>query len=468
MIELRNYQSAWIAGLRHAFASGYRAPLGVLPTGGGKTVCFSYLTSRLTSNAKRVVVMSHREEINDQISRTLGRFDVPHGMIAAGSLYDRRLLAHVASVQTLARRLERVAVPDYAILDEAHHAVSSSMYARIIEHWRELNPSLRIIGVTATPERLSGEGLGETFDEMVLGPTTRELIDLGALSEYRLFAPAGPAVDLSGVKSRGGDYAKDQLGAALDKPAIIGSAVNEYRKLCDGLPAVAFCVSVEHAHHTAEQFRAAGYRAAAVDGKMDKSLRRQIVQDFGRGAINVMTSADIVSEGFDVPGIVSAILLRPTQSLALYLQQVGRALRPADGKQHAIILDHVMNHQRHGLPDDPREWSLLGRERKKKSEADVPAGRQCEKCYAISPASAQRCRDCGAAFPVQSRKVEEVAGSLSEVEIARVRRQAAREQAAAKTLDDLIRLGESRAMKNPAGWARHVIEARAAKQARAG
>lgn len=468
MIELRSYQQDWIAGLRGAFAEGYRAPLGVLPTGGGKTVCFSYLTRRITDGGKRVVVMAHREEINDQISRTLSRFDVRHGMITAGALYDRRMMAHVASVQTLSRRLDRVQAPDYVIVDEAHHALAASSWGKVLAAFRESNPSLRVIGVTATPERLSGEGLGETFDEMVLGPTTRELIDLGALSEYRLFAPSA-AIDLSGVKMRGGDYAKDQLGAAMDKPAIIGSAVNEYRKLCDGMPAVAFCVSVEHAHHTAEQFKAAGYRAAAIDGKMDKVLRRQIVQDFGRGAINVLTSADIVSEGFDVPGIVAAILLRPTQSLALYLQQVGRALRPADGKPHAIILDHVRNCERHGLPDDPREWSLLGRgERKKKGEKDENACRQCEHCKAYSPAAASKCRECGRQFPVQARKIEEVAGSLSEVEIARMRRVAAREQAAAKTLEELIAVGMARGMKNPHGWARHVHEARMAKQQRAG
>ncbi len=488
-IVLRDYQSSWIAGLRASFAADHHFPLGVLPTGGGKTVCFSYLTSRIVSGGKRVVVMAHREELLDQISRTLARFDVRHGMITAGSLYDRRLLAHVASVATLARRLERTAVPDYVIVDEAHHAIGGSLYGKIIAYWRERNPGLRVIGVTATPERLSGEGLGETFDDLVLGPTPRELIDIGALSDYRLFAPAAQ-LDLSGVGSRGGDFKRDALGELMDKPAIIGSAVGEYRKLCDGLPAVAFCVSISHAHHTAEQFRAAGYRAAAIGGKMDKTLRRQIVQDFGRGAINVLTSADIVSEGFDVPGIVAAILLRPTQSLALYLQQVGRALRAADGKDHAIILDHVQNHMRHGLPDDPRQWSLLGRgERKSKSDGEA-SGRQCGPyetpvpvlirgklhpvgsivggCLAVSPSAASKCVECGTPFLAKPRQIEEVAGTLSEVEIAKMRRTAAREQAAAKTLDDLIAVGMARGMRNPHGWARHVIAAREQKQQRAG
>jgi len=467
MITLRPYQDQCIAGLRGAFAAGYHSPLLVSPTGSGKTVMFSYLTSRLIAAGKRVALLCHREELVDQISRTLSDFDVRHGLITAGSLYDRRLMAHVASVFTLARRMDRVAVPDYVICDEAHHCIGPSTWGKVVAEWRRANPAMRLIGVTATPERLSGEGLGEVFDEMVPGPTPRELIDIGALAEYRLFAPH-QAIDLSGVHMRGGDYAKNELAGALDKPAIIGSAVGEYRAKMDGMPAVAFCVSIEHAQHTAEQFRAEGYRAMCLDGKMDKGLRRDVVCDFGRGEINVITSCDLISEGFDIPGIVGAILLRPTWSLALYLQQVGRALRPAPGKDAAVLLDHVGNSSRHGLPDDPREWSLLGREdrkAKKKPEDDV-ACRQCEKCYAVSPAAASKYRECGAPFPVKSRQIEEVAGSLSEVEVARMRRVAAREQAAARTLEDLIAVGTARGMKNPQGWARHVAAARAAKEAR--
>jgi superfamily II DNA or RNA helicase len=465
-VVLRPYQDAAIQGLRDAFSAGYHSPLLVLPTGGGKTVCFSYLTSRLQAAGKRVVILVHRDELVDQVSETLSRFDVAHGYIAAGRLYDRRHRVHVASVQTLARRMDRVAVPDYVICDEAHHCIGASTWGRVVAEWRTKLPSMRLIGVTATPERLSGEGLGEVFDEMVLGPTTRELVDLGALSEYRLFAPA-QQLDLSGVRSRMGDFVKGEVAAKVDKPAIIGSAVGEYRKRMDGQPAVAFCVSIEHAEHVAEQFRAQGYRAAKLDGTMDRSLRKGIVSDFGRGAINVLTSVDVISEGFDVPGIVGAILLRPTQSLGLYLQQVGRALRTAPGKPHAVILDHVGNSSRHGLPDDPREWSLLGREARKskgKSEDDV-AIRQCPSCFAVSPAAASKCRECGAAFPIKARQIEEVAGTLSEVEVARVKREARKEQAAAQTLEDLIKLGASRGYRNPVAWANHLFRARAGRRA---
>lgn len=464
VIALRPYQDAWIDGLRQSFRAGHHSPLGVLPTGGGKTVCFSYLTSRLIAAGKRVVILVHRDELIRQVSDTLTAFGVDHGRIAAGQLYDRRQPAHVASVFALARRLDRVAVPDYVICDEAHHCIAGSSWGKVVAHWRALNPQLRVIGVTATPERLSGEGLGEVFDDMVLGPTVRQLIDLGALAQYRMFAPK-QAVDLSGIGRRGGDFVRSEAAAAMDKPAIIGDSVAHYRRHCDGLPAVAFCVSVEHAEHVAAQYRTEGYRSASIDGSMPRELRRGILQEFSRGQLNVLTSCDLISEGFDVPGIVAAILLRPTQSLALYLQQVGRALRTAPGKAHAVILDHVGNSARHGAPCDDRDWSLVGRsEATRKTKAGEASVRQCPTCYAISPAAASKCRECGQAFPLQAREVEVLEGELSEVEVAKTRRDAVRAQAEAQTLDDLIALATERGYKNPVGWARHVHSGRQAKR----
>lgn len=431
---LRPYQSTWIDGLRASFTAGFRAPLGVLPTGGGKTVAFSYLTSRLLANRKRVTLLAHRQELLDQISGTLDRFDVPHGRIAPGWLYDARKLAHVASVQTLVRRLERVAVPDYVICDEAHHAIGESTYGKVLRYWRERNPGLRIVGVTATPERLSGEGLGETFDDMVIGPTTRELIDLGALAPYRLISPPGHAADFDGVKLIAGERSRKGMAEVLRaKPSIVGDAVSHYAKLCNGAPAVAFCISVEEAELTAEKFRAAGFRSCSIDGKMDDALRRSITSDFAAGGINVLTSCEILSEGYDCPGIHAAIMLRPTESLALYLQQVGRALRPAPGKQSAIILDHVGNagrivagefQDKHGLPDAERQWSLTGRDGARKTKAAANACRQCEKCFAVSPAACAKCRECGAAFPVKAREVDQVEGELHEVSIDELRARA--------------------------------------------
>lgn len=472
MIQLRDYQETCIAGLRSAFSAGYHSPLLVSPTGSGKTVMFSYLTGALVKNRKRVALLCHREELVDQISRTLGEFGVGHGFVTAGTPYDARKGAHVASVMTLARRVDRVEVPDYVICDEAHHCIAGSTWGKVVNVWRSLNPALRLIGVTATPQRLDGSGLGEMFDEMVRGPGVRELIDAKALAEYRLFAPSFQ-VDLSGVGKVAGEYKRGDLAIAVDKPAITGSAVGEYRRRIDGQPSVAFCVSVEHAEHVAEQFRAAGYRAVSIDGKMDKTIRRDIVRDFGRGQINVLTSCDLISEGFDIPGIVGCIGLRPTQSLSLCLQQWGRSLRTAAGKDFAFIHDHVGNSrdkadggQGHGLPDDERDWSLMGRKRKAKDGETNPGARQCEKCFAMSPAAARVCRDCGAEFPIQARTIEEVAGTLSEIEVARVKKAAAADQAKAETLESLMALAGIRGYKNPEGWARHVIEGRQKKRLR--
>lgn len=461
MIRLHDYQDAAVARLRASIRAGNKSPLLVSPTGSGKTVVFSYLAGKLAEAGKRTVIMDHRDELTDQINRALGQFDITRGIITAGaSYYDPRVLTHVGSVFTMARRLEKIAVPDYAIVDEAHHCINGSTWGKVLAHWRERNPRLVVIGVTATPERLSGEGLGQVFDDMVLGPTTAELIDAGYLSPYKLFAPPPrEAVDLSGLHTRGGDYVRSEAAGRIDKPTITGSAVAHYRKHCNGAPAVAFCASIEHAEHVAETFRAQGFRAASIDGKMDKGLRRQRVKDFGQGQLNVLTSCDLVSEGFDVPGIVGAILLRPTQSLALFLQQVGRSLRTAPGKSHAVILDHVGNTVTHGLPDDEREWSLDGRERRKKDRDpdDMPV-KQCPACYAVNRSIAQKCRECGEAFVVKSRKVTEVEGELAEVDMDEARRQQRVTQAKADSVDKLVAMGYSE------GRARHILEARAEKE----
>ena len=435
---------------------GRRSQLLVLPTGGGKTVCFSYMAGRAVEKGLRVWILAHRVELLDQISRTLREFAVPHGVIAPGYIADRRKPVQVASVFTLARRLERYDPPDLIIVDEAHHAISASTWGKVITAF----PAAKLLGVTATPIRLSGEGLGDLFETMVQGPTMRELIDLGALSPYRLFAPAG--VDLTGVHTRMGDFVRGEIEAAMDKPSITGDAVAHYRKLAPGRRAVAFCVSVEHAVHVAEQFRAAGIPAQAIDGAMDRSLRANVLADFAAGRVQVLASCDLVSEGFDVPAIEAAILLRPTQSLGLYLQQVGRALRTFPGKTEAIILDHAGNVKRHGLPDEERVWSLDGTVRQKKAaRSEVPV-KTCGSCFATVHAAATHCA-CGFEFPVQKREVEHVEGELQEIDLATAVKMRRQEQGRAQSEADLVALGRSRGMKRPELWARHVMRARMAR-----
>jgi DNA repair protein RadD len=463
MVTLRPYQEKCIADLSNAiFRDKFKSPLLVAPTGAGKTRMFAYLISRLTQKNLRCVALCHREELLTQISLALQDVRVQHGLIAANCHYDRGLLAHVASVFTLVRRMDKVAVPDFVIIDEAHHCVSGTTWGKVIGQWREMNPNLVVIGVTATPERLSGEGLGEVFDTMVLGPTTGELIRSGWLSPYRLIAPQS-SVDVASLKRRGGDIARDVAAAAVDKPTITGNAVAEYRKYCDGAPAVVFCVSIAHAEHVAETFKSAGYRAISIDGKMDKTERRDVIRDFGAGKYNILTSCDLISEGFDCPGIVAGILLRPTDSLAMFLQQVGRTLRIANGKDTAWLIDLVGNWANHGLPDDEREWTLDAKARSKrgKKDPDDVSVKNCQNCYTVIKAVIPKCPYCGHVFPVKARKIEEVEGDLVEVDVEAMRiarEMNLRAQGQAQTIDDFVtQLGFS------PGRANHVLEARAEK-----
>lgn len=390
----------------------------------------------------------------NQISETLKRFNVPHGLIAAGRTFVPNMAVYVISAQTYASRVDRMPVFDLGIVDEAHHCTDGSTWGKCMAR----SPNAKWIGVTATPERLDGRGLAESFDSMVLGPSVRQLIDLGALADYRLFAP--PGVDLTGVHTVAGDYNRGELADVVDRPSVTGDAVRHYNQHIRGAPSVVFCVSVAHAEHVAEEFRAAGHRAASVDGKLDMAERARRMGDFAAGRLNILTAADLISEGLDIPGIHGAILLRPTKSLGLYIQQVGRALRPAPGKERAIIMDHAGNVGHHGLPDAEREWSLDAKARNKRGPKDKDSVRQCERCYAAYPAVQHKCPECGWTPAASVREVEKVDGELTEVDTAAVRERAPeiRAQARARGLDELLALGYS------VGRATHIIQARQEKE----
>jgi superfamily II DNA or RNA helicase len=218
----------------------------------------------------------------------------------------------------------------------------------------------------------------------------------------------------------------------------------------------------------ADQFRAAGYQSASIDGGMDDVTRRARIRDLGDGRLQVLTSCEIISEGTDIPVVSAAILLRPTQSLSLALQQMGRALRPFPGKARALILDHAGNCLRHGLPDEDREWSLAGRKRRAKKgsdESNFPV-RQCEQCFAVHR-PAPVCPSCGFVYQIRARQVEEIEGELQQVDPAEIRRDRRREQARADTIEDLISIGRARGYKNPVGWAHFVWKARSCRRAAA-
>lgn len=315
MIRLYDDQLETVDKIRQAYRGGAHSPLLVAPCAFGKTIIFSYMARAHVEKGGRVMILVHRQELLDQVSQALGKFGVRHSFVAPGYSQDRHERVQVASVFTLIRRLGQVIAPTLIIVDEAHHCVGHTTFGKVIQHFK----GARVFGVTATPFRLSGEGLNEYFDRLVLGPTVEELIEKGRLSRFRVFCPSAP--DLSGVHKRTGDFVTRELETVVDRPTLTGDAVTHYRRHASGRQAVAFCVSVQHAKHVADNFLAAGFAAQCIDGSMPNEWRREVIGDFRSGRLKILTSCDLVSEGFDVPNIEVGISLRPTMSLGLWLQQ---------------------------------------------------------------------------------------------------------------------------------------------------
>ncbi len=455
MITLRPYQQALINGGREAYRQGKRSVLFNLPTGGGKTVTASTIVHGAAQKRNVVWWLCHRRELVSQASATFYAMGIPHGVVQGGHATDPQALVQVGSIQTVANRVSQLPEPALIVFDECHHIGAASWDALFHRF-----PRAKILGLSATPWRLDGQGLGRWFEHMVTGPSVADLIAGGSLSPYRLFAPAMP--DLSGVGTAAGDFKRDALSAAMDKPQIVGDAIGHYNRLCPGKRAVAFAAGVDNSKRIAAQFLAAGIPAEHVDGSMSAEARDAAVERFKAGQTLVLSNADLFGEGFDVPAIEAAILLRPTKSLSLHLQQVGRALRPLPGKTEAIILDHAGNSLRHGLPDDEREWSLEDRERKAKGEASEVKVRQCKECFYVYP-PAKACPNCGHVPPVQAREIEQVEGSLAEVRRAEIKAiTVATSPREIQTLEGLRTLARLRGYKR--GWATHVWNERQAKE----
>jgi superfamily II DNA or RNA helicase len=478
MIKLRDYQQQAVDGIRESYRRGKKSPLLVLPTGGGKTTIFAYITTEAAKRGNVVFLLCHRAELVKQISMTLGAFGQEHQVIAPTAIVNQTRVAHfaaygrsliqastvyVASVQTLINKIDGLHhKPSLIVIDEAHHLTRESTWGRIIAAY----PDARLLPVTATPCRLDGKGLGIAHagyaDDIIIGQTMSALIESSHLCDYRAYCPPS-ALDLSSVKTTAGDYNKGQLADAMDKPTITGDAVKHYHRLLSGKRAVVFCVSVAHAEHVAESFTLTGVRAESLDGTLSPDERAARIRRFTDGTTLVLTSCDVISEGFDLPAIEAAILLRPTKSLSLYLQQVGRALRPFPGKKEAVILDHVGALSRHGLPDSDREWTLDGaKKRGRKSGTDEPDVniKTCPACYHVFESKLPACPACGLAVKVQAREIEQVDGQLEEIDKAAMRQQKKQEERKCTDHASLAALGRSRGYKYPEQWATRMIEIR--------
>ena len=369
-MQLRPYQEALVAQIRFQYQLGHSSVLAVLSTGGGKTVIFSHIAQSAARKGNRVCILVHRAELLDQASRSLTAMDVQHGCIRANRKMDLTHSVQVASVQTLARRLHLIP-PDFfqlLVVDEAHHT-NAGTWRNVVQHFN----AAKLLGVTATPIRGDGRGLGEWYQAMVLGPSSQQLTEEGFLASAKVLAP--PGFDASGLRKRMGDF--DQKQAAQRVNTIMGDCVGHYRKHLPGQTAIAFCCSVAHAEAVADLFKSAGITAASIDGTMSNSCRQDLLQRLGSGEIKVLTSCALIGEGVDVPSVGGCILLRPTESVGLHLQMVGRCLRPQSGKR-AVVLDHVGNTLRLGHHLEDREWSLDGI--KKRDINAAPSVKVCPVC----------------------------------------------------------------------------------------
>lgn len=413
-----------------------------MPTGAGKTAVVAEICSLIQKNNKRAWFVVPRTELLQQGSAHLSAWKVPHGIIAPGKNESRAYNIHVVSKDTLIRRYDKIKNhPDVIFIDECHIALD-----RQIEIARNF-PNAKIIGLTATPERLDGRGLNELYNELILGPSIPWLMEHNFLSSLRYFAPK--IEGLEKLHKKGDDVDADELEDLFSKRQIYGDAIKYYKKYADGKPALAFCRNVKSAYETAERFSVGGYKFYCIEGKMAGGERRRLLNALKDGKIDGLTNCEIATYGLDIPRIEVGICLRPTMSRSLFFQMVGRILRPSEGKIDAVFLDHVNNVYEHIEPNYPEvppffapqiNWNFHGTDKRKKilcfvckivktckknnsgkatkcsdyiPEADLSL-KMCPECFMYY--SSGVCKNCGCeAEKRRQKELEEVEAELKEM-----------------------------------------------------
>lgn len=404
--DLRPYQVQAVEQLRAKVREGYKSAVLVAPTGAGKTTIAASIIDGARRHGRRVMFMAHRKELIDQCSARLDAHGIDHGIIKAGNKRRNSLPVQVASVQTLVNRVKPKSgqealwvcpyPADIFIIDECHRAQAAS-YKKCLEAY----PNAFILGLTATPFRTDGRGLGDLFQTLVQASTPAELTRLGFLVPARVFTtPMLP--DFDKIKHKGGEFDQEQVELVMDKAALIGDIYEHWQKHAADRKTVIFAASRRHASHILEQFTARGAQIAYVDGETDETVRDARLRDLADGRLQIIVNVGILTEGWDCPAVSCVVLARPTESAGLYLQMAGRALRPAPGKTDCIILDHGGNTARHGFVTDDREYDLQGKGRGATNTDHVTT---CQACFAVHNMDA--CPACG---HVNEKKADAGAG----------------------------------------------------------
>lgn len=408
--KLREYQAAAVGDAREMMRSGIKRIMIYAPTGAGKSVITAAIIESAAKRGKRVAWVVNRIELCNQAVEHLRAAGVDCGVLQGENSRATYMPVIVCSIQTLASR----GIPEGVelfIVDEAHFCAASKEFLALVQKY----PDVPMIGFSATPFT---RGLGKTYEfgplfgGIVKAATIPELIEKGFLVDANVYAPSAP--DLSGVKTVAGDYHEKQLGAAVDKPELIGDIVTHWLKLAGGKRTIAFATNIAHSKHIVESFTAVGVRAAHIDAYTPEAERRRIIDAFKAGEFEILSNCAILAEGFDCPAAEVMILARPTKSLVRHIQMAGRVLRPHEGKTFATILDHSGTTQRLGFVTDELPIELDDGKPRKAGDGDKPEEvlpKECSNCHFLKPAKVHKCPACGF-LPQRRSDVDVIEGEL--------------------------------------------------------
>jgi superfamily II DNA or RNA helicase len=421
-ITLYPYQRDGVIELRRKYEDGKRRVLLQAATASGKTVVACEVMRRAVAKGSRVLFLAHVRELIEQCSRKLRDFGIEHGVIMAGRGYNLDAPVQVVSKDTLLTRGVRtgkIKLPpaNLVVLDEAHRALSDG-YLNILHRYYQ--QGARILGLTATPARGDGRGLGDVFQDMVRLISSKELIEQGFIVPTRVFAPTEP--DLKGVRVSGNDYDRDQLEARMNKGKLVGDIVEHWLQLAKDRQTIVFAVGIKHSLALVERFQNAGVKSAHIDGDTPLDKRDKLIRQLTDGDIQVLCNAAVFVEGTDIPPVSCVVLAKPTRSIVRHLQMAGRARRKHPGKVDALLIDHAGNVYQHGMPDDEVEWDLdvsdkiQDRRERLKKEGKIPVLVICPRCYREF-IDTRVCPGCGHEVPRKPRDVPTRPGKLEEITV---------------------------------------------------
>lgn len=389
--QLRDYQLDCLEKIKQSILNGNKSIVVQSPPRTGKTVIMSEIARRATAKGNRVMFIIHRQEVLDQAKATFEANNVDMELASFGM------------VQTYTRRLNTLEEPSIIFVDEAHHALANS-YQRILNAFPH---ALKLL-FTATPTRLGHDQLDKVATDLVLGKSVKELIGQGFLAPFDYYSIND--IDLKKLKKKStGGYTNASMDEAISA-TVFGSVTEHYQRLAQGKQAVVYCHSVKSAKNIADEFRKLGISAAEIDGATDKKERERLISQFRNQEITILTNVELFTEGLDLPNVDCVIMVRPTDSLSLYLQFAMRCLNPRDGKK-AIIIDHVANYMQHGLPSDDRDWKALmvSTTKRKRADDDRLNIIQCEHCLKVferEEVTGNECPNCG--MPLRKKLSEPV------------------------------------------------------------